>query len=359
MTSESKMRCEETRILEAVDVVSAMQGTSVRGHTLGISVGNPLSVEPSLDVFNEDAYESIDFTILAARSVSFTSVYEFSDTEVYSSLVGIMGGSISSSDGRAIRFKAKARPPHHRTSGRTFSTRQASSTRSSGTSRTNLTHVNQCTGIAHEDDSTILEWESVFELSAVLWDDGPAPPQWMREIGELINGLVPEQLFFDGTYGIYEGSGQVVVVVVVVMSSDYLHPADVSKLENGIGLAHEADRAIDLEEERSALIRFLFGMQSGGDDVATFLARAESVGVVGGTFWSSFGHDDECCQYVQHNDGFSFYYLREEYYLTRGDVIIPHTKEMTGRQAPGILPPFSAYAGHALSVVCIAREDSG
>ena len=44
-----------------------MGGTAVRGHTLGISVGNPLSVEPSLDVFNNDAYESIDFAILAAR----------------------------------------------------------------------------------------------------------------------------------------------------------------------------------------------------------------------------------------------------------------------------------------------------
>lgn len=47
--------------------LQAMRGTTIRGHTLGISVGNPLSVEPSLDVFNEAAYESIDFAILAAR----------------------------------------------------------------------------------------------------------------------------------------------------------------------------------------------------------------------------------------------------------------------------------------------------
>lgn len=44
-----------------------MRGTTIRGHTLGISVGHPLSVEPALDVFNETAYESIDFAILAAR----------------------------------------------------------------------------------------------------------------------------------------------------------------------------------------------------------------------------------------------------------------------------------------------------
>lgn len=44
-----------------------MRGTAVRGHTLGISIGNPLSVEPDLDVFNEAAYDSIDFAITVAR----------------------------------------------------------------------------------------------------------------------------------------------------------------------------------------------------------------------------------------------------------------------------------------------------
>ena len=44
-----------------------MGATTIRAHTLGISFGNPLSVEPDLDVFNEDAYEAIDFAILVAR----------------------------------------------------------------------------------------------------------------------------------------------------------------------------------------------------------------------------------------------------------------------------------------------------
>ena len=44
-----------------------MGGTAVRAHTLGISFGNALSVEPSLDVFNEDAYGAIDFAVVAAK----------------------------------------------------------------------------------------------------------------------------------------------------------------------------------------------------------------------------------------------------------------------------------------------------
>ncbi len=45
----------------------AMRGTGVRSHTLAISFGSPLTIEPSLDVFNDAAYESIDFAIMAAR----------------------------------------------------------------------------------------------------------------------------------------------------------------------------------------------------------------------------------------------------------------------------------------------------
>ena len=44
-----------------------MKGTIVRAHTLGVSFGNPLSIEPDLDVFNDDAYESVDFAVMAAR----------------------------------------------------------------------------------------------------------------------------------------------------------------------------------------------------------------------------------------------------------------------------------------------------
>ena len=44
-----------------------MRINAIRAHTLGISVGNPLSVEPALDQFNENAYEAIDFAILAAK----------------------------------------------------------------------------------------------------------------------------------------------------------------------------------------------------------------------------------------------------------------------------------------------------
>jgi mannan endo-1,4-beta-mannosidase len=35
----------------------------IRSQTLGVSVGNPLSVMPTLGVYNEQAFESIDWAV--------------------------------------------------------------------------------------------------------------------------------------------------------------------------------------------------------------------------------------------------------------------------------------------------------
>lgn len=48
-----------------------------------------------------------------------------------------------------------------------------------------------------------------------------------------------------------------------------------------------------------------------------------------------FGHDDQCCQYVEHDDGFSFYYLREDptnLYITQGKKLVDHAVQITGQQ---------------------------
>lgn len=48
--------------------------------------------------------------------------------------------------------------------------------------------------------------------------------------------------------------------------------------------------------------------QSGGDPVPDFLAAVTAEPSIGSAFWSLFGHDDQCCAYVEHDDGFSLYY---------------------------------------------------
>ncbi len=51
------------RITEVMATVKALGGTMIRGHTLGISTGNPLSAVPEPGVVNERAFDSIDWAI--------------------------------------------------------------------------------------------------------------------------------------------------------------------------------------------------------------------------------------------------------------------------------------------------------
>ena len=54
------------RITDAMATVKALGGTIVRSHTLGVSVGNPLSVMPEPGVVNEDAFDAIDWAVYQA-----------------------------------------------------------------------------------------------------------------------------------------------------------------------------------------------------------------------------------------------------------------------------------------------------
>ena len=63
--------------------------------------------------------------------------------------------------------------------------------------------------------------------------------------------------------------------------------------------------------------------QNGGDPVETFLANIQNSGVGDGVaFWSMFGHDDDCCQWVEHDDGESFYFQRSALYINQGNKIV-------------------------------------
>ncbi|KAH8118194.1 glycoside hydrolase [Phellopilus nigrolimitatus] len=239
-----------TRVLEAFADVSVMRGTAVRGHTLGISVGNPLSVEPSLDVFNEDAYDSIDFAILAARFIRNQGsclLIPLVDNYNY-----YHGGKYQFIGWNGIAFNGTGDDITPPDVGAFFYNTTTIVDSFKRYITQHLNHVNQYTGIALKDDPTILGWESGNELSGALF--------------------APKQLFMDGSYGIFPETGQ---------------------------LANENVDILDF-------------------------------------FWSLFGHDDECCQYVEHDDGESFYYLRADppsnLYIDRGNILIEHAGQISGAE---------------------------
>lgn len=55
------------RITEVMNTLVTMGARLIRSQTLGVSVGNPLSVMPALGVYNEAAFDTIDWSVYQAR----------------------------------------------------------------------------------------------------------------------------------------------------------------------------------------------------------------------------------------------------------------------------------------------------
>lgn len=55
------------RVVEIMNTLVTMGAHTIRSQTLGISVGNPLSLEPDLNVWNDEAFEAIDWAVYQAR----------------------------------------------------------------------------------------------------------------------------------------------------------------------------------------------------------------------------------------------------------------------------------------------------
>lgn len=59
------------RTAQMMAAVKALGGTTIRAHTLGVSIGNPLSVWPTQGLVNAQAFDSIDWAVAqATRSCS-------------------------------------------------------------------------------------------------------------------------------------------------------------------------------------------------------------------------------------------------------------------------------------------------
>lgn len=55
------------RITKATNTLATMGARAIRSQTLGVSVGDPLSVMPALGVYNEEAFATIHWAVFQAR----------------------------------------------------------------------------------------------------------------------------------------------------------------------------------------------------------------------------------------------------------------------------------------------------
>ncbi|KAK3725093.1 hypothetical protein LTR37_000604 [Vermiconidia calcicola] len=123
-----------------------MGAQTIRSQTLGVSVGNPLSLHPDLGVFNDS-----EASISTPRE---SSLYLLQCRSSY------------------IKHL--------------------------------LTHVNPYTGLSYAEDPIIFAYTTGNELSGPLFGDQDVPVEWTDEICKYVEELGPHKLCIDGTYGVNE-----------------------------------------------------------------------------------------------------------------------------------------------------------
>ena len=110
-------------------------------------------------------------------------------------------------------------------------------------------------------------------------------------------------------------------------------PPNITKFQNGVKHVQAANRVyyageFDWTDTRTTgkfqcdLCTPLSANKVPADELSSFLKAIEAVPGTGTAIWSLFGHSDDCCSWVEHDDGFSFYYKRDEHYTTQGEKLV-------------------------------------
>jgi len=287
------------RVSDALETVVAMGGTVVRGHTLGISIGNPKSFEPVLNQFNHSALHIGDFAVAYGSKLGLRFIIPLTDNYRY-----YHGGKHFFTDWRGISDENQ------------FYTNPQVISDFKAYIKELLEHVNSYSGIALKDDPTIMAWETGNEIKP--------PAAWTKEIADYIKSIAPEQLVLDGTYGVNQDALQ---FASVDMYSNHYYPMQPSRVSQDANLCSIASK-----------VYFIGEFAWKGANLVQFLSAIESSTAAGDTYWSLFPHLDTH-GWEQHNDGNTLHFppgdipaeavneilLRKHAYTIAGKPVPAHT----------------------------------
>jgi mannan endo-1,4-beta-mannosidase len=214
------------RITEAMAMIKAMGGTMIRGHTLGVSTGNPLSLMPSLGVINEQAFESIDWAVYQARQYGIRLMVPLVDNYDY-----YHGGKYNFLRWHGFNLtqtKDSTNPLVQQ-----FYNNATIVASFKDYIHKLLTHVNPYTGVSYANDPTIFAYETGNELNGPVWGDMDVPTTWLHEISAYVKSLAPKKLVVDGTYGVNKTH---LSVPEVDIFSDHYYGVSLSKAKADLDL---------------------------------------------------------------------------------------------------------------------------
>lgn len=263
------------RIKNALDTAKEMGLTVVRSHMMtSTSQGNanPLAIMPTIGVYNDDAFKTIDFAIAYAGSIGIRFILPLTDEWAY-----YHGGH------RDFTAPLGLQPDDF------YTNRDAISAYQDYVSHI-LGRTNALTGVRYVDDPTVLAWELGNELEGMT-------PDWIAEQAAFIKQHAPQQLVAAGRRFDIDpdtlGADDIDIVDV------HYYPPTATKV------------AADAHAIAAAGKVYIAGEYgSPAASAALFDPLVSNQEVTGMMMWSLFPHGDRG-GYVAHDDGFTLHYPGE------------------------------------------------
>ena len=285
------------RITEAMNILNTMGARAIRSQTLGISVGNPLSLEPELGKFNDKAFDTIDYAIYQAREHGLRIMMPLIDNYDY-----YHGGKFVFLRWRGINLNTTGGYSKFDPIVQQFYLNDTIVNDFKAYIKHLITHVNPHTGLTYADDPTVFAFETGNELGGPIFGDMDVPNSWTSDIASFVKGLAPRKLVVDGTYGINKTH---LTLSEVDIYSDHFYPLNTTKLSTGIDEVRAANKtylAGEYDWTGTQIVK-----PPAPASLESFYAVIEEAQtqpkatVAGDLFWSLFGHDyPNCCSTATH-----------------------------------------------------------
>lgn len=209
------------RIRDGLTTARDMGANVVRAHTVGVSLGTPKTLAPSLGTTNPAAFVTIDYSVAQAKRLGLRLVVPLTDNWQWYF-------------GCAVRRPARPRAEHARQR-RPVLHRQPGAGGIPGVCRHTLpTHVNPWTGLTYAADPTIMAWDLGNELQGMT-------TEWIQANATFVKGLAPRQLVAAGQ-GIGVSSA-VLAAAAVDISDTHYYPPDPHRMETDAARVTSADRS--------------------------------------------------------------------------------------------------------------------
>jgi mannan endo-1,4-beta-mannosidase len=295
---------------DALATASFMGATVVRSHTLGISTGCSLCVEPSLNQFNQTALQHIDYAIESARLHHIKLIIPLTDNWHY-----YHGGKHNFTDWRGLSDENQ------------FYYNSLVMSDFKHYISVILNHVNIYNGIAYKNDPTILAWETGNELSA--------PSSWVQSIASYIKSIDHHHLVMDGnaeSVGRFSNFLTDLSIPKVDIYTGHYYPPDIFSFQTQLNQANYARKVFIVGEYD--------WNTNNGSELSDFLSAIQYSSAAGDMYWTLFPHTD-LYGYVQHGEHYTLHYpgdtpdMRRRVSLLRAHAYAMQGQPVSTSKSPG------------------------